>query len=146
MIFSERIKSMQFSPIRKLTPYANDAIIKGKKVFHLNIGQPDIETPELFFESIANFKETVLKYTNSQGMDILIDSFIKYYKQWDINFEKDEILITNGGSEALLFAMMAICDIGDEIIIPEPFYTNYNGFSEAAGVKVVPFLTRAEEG
>lgn len=146
MIFSERIKSMQFSPIRKLMPYANDAVLKGKKVFRLNIGQPDIETPELFFKSIANFKETVLKYTNSQGMDILIDSFIKYYKEWDINFEKDEILITNGGSEALLFAMMAICDIDDEIIIPEPFYTNYNGFSEAAGVKVVPFLTKAEDG
>ncbi|MBU5590682.1 pyridoxal phosphate-dependent aminotransferase [Clostridium sp. MSJ-4] len=146
MNFSKRIQSMQFSPIRKLTPYAEEAKSKGKHVFPLNIGQPDIKTPETFFESISKFKETVLKYTNSQGMDGLINSFISYYNEWNISFEKDEILVTNGGSEALLFAIMAICDCEDEIIIPEPFYTNYNGFSEAAGVNVVPFLTKAEDG
>ncbi|WP_055667782.1 pyridoxal phosphate-dependent aminotransferase [Desnuesiella massiliensis] len=146
MQFSKRIQSMQFSPIRKLTPFADEAKKQGKKVFHLNIGQPDIETPETFFEAINNFKENVLKYTNSQGIDPLIDSFIEYYKQWDIDFERNEIMITNGGSEAILFAIMAICDFGDEIIIPEPFYTNYNGFSEAAGVNVVSFITKAENG
>lgn len=146
MNISKRILDMQFSPIRKLTPYAEEAKKKGTKVYHLNIGQPDIVTPNTFFQGIDNFNETVLKYANSQGIDNLIDSFIKYYKTWDINFDKDEIMITNGGSEAILFALMAICDVGDEIIIPEPFYTNYNGFSEAAGVNVVPFITKAEEG
>ncbi|ERI92947.1 aminotransferase, class I/II [Clostridiales bacterium oral taxon 876 str. F0540] len=137
---------MQFSPIRKLTPYAEGAKKRGVKVYHLNIGQPDIVTPDTFFEAISSFNETVLKYANSQGVDALVDSFIKYYKEWDINFDKDEIMITNGGSEAIQFALMAICDVGDEIIIPEPFYTNYNGFSEAAGVNVVPFITKAEDG
>lgn len=146
MNISKRISEMQFSPIRKLTPYADEARNKGIKVYHLNIGQPDISTPDTFFEALSNFNESVLKYTNSQGIDPLIDSFMKYYREWNINFEKDEIMITNGGSEAILFALMGICDAGDEIIIPEPFYTNYNGFSEAAGVNVVPFLTKAEEG
>jgi aspartate aminotransferase len=146
MNISKRILDMQFSPIRKLTPYAESAKNKGIKVHHLNIGQPDIVTPDTFFKGLDNFDETVLKYANSQGIDTLIDSFIKYYKEWDINFEKNQIMITNGGSEAILFALMAICDVDDEIIIPEPFYTNYNGFSEAAGVKVVPFITKAEDG
>lgn len=146
MNISKRILDMQFSPIRKLTPFAEAAKKKGVKVYHLNIGQPDIATPTSFYEGINNFDETVLKYANSQGIDVLIDSFIKYYKEWNIDFEKNQLLVTNGGSEAILFALMAICDVGDEIIIPEPFYTNYNGFSEAAGVNVVPFITKAEEG
>jgi aspartate aminotransferase len=146
MNISKRILDMQFSPIRKLTPYADSARKNGVKVYHLNIGQPDIVTPDTFFDGISNFNETVLKYANSQGIDTLIDSFIKYYKEWNIHFEKNQIMVTNGGSEAILFALMAVCDVGDEIIIPEPFYTNYNGFSEAAGVKVVPFITKAEEG
>lgn len=146
MNISKRIVDMQFSPIRKLTPYGEAAKKKGIKVYHLNIGQPDIVTPDTFFEALNNFDETVLKYANSQGIDSLLDSFIKYYKDWNINFDKDEIMITNGGSEAILFALMAICDVSDEIIIPEPFYTNYNGFSEAAGVNVVPFITKAEDG
>lgn len=146
MNISKRISNMQFSPIRKLTPYAENAKKRGVKVYHLNIGQPDIVTPDTFFEAVNGFNETVLKYANSQGVDALVDSFIKYYKEWDINFDKDEIMITNGGSEAIQFALMAICDVGDEIIIPEPFYTNYNGFSEAAGVNVVPFITKAEDG
>ncbi len=146
MNLSKRILDMQFSPIRKLTPFAEAAKKKGVKVYHLNIGQPDIATPETFYEGLNSFDESVLKYANSQGIDVLIDSFIKYYKEWNIDFEKNQIMITNGGSEAILFALMAICDVGDEIIIPEPFYTNYNGFSEAAGVNVVPFITKAEEG
>lgn len=146
MKFSERISKMQFSPIRKLAPYAAEAKKKGIHVYHLNIGQPDIKTPECFTEGIKSFNENVLKYTDSQGMDSLLESFIKYYKQWDIDFDKDELLITNGGSEAIQLSLMALCDVGDEIIIPEPFYTNYNGFAQSAGVEVVPFLTKAEDG
>lgn len=146
MKVSTRISNMQFSPIRKLAPYANESKSKGIHVYHLNIGQPDIKTPDCFLDGVNSYKESVLKYTASQGMDCLLDSFIKYYKSWNINFEKDELLITNGGSEAIQFALMATCDVGDEVIIPEPFYTNYNGFSEVAGVNVVSFSTKAEEG
>lgn len=146
MNLSKRVEAMQFSPIRKLVPFSEEAKKQGKKVYPLNIGQPDIETPQEFFDAIVDFKENVLKYANSQGIDDLIQSFITYYKEWGINFEKNEMMVTNGGSEAILFALMTICDFGDEIIIPEPFYTNYNGFSDVAGVKVVPFITKAEEG
>lgn len=146
MKLSNRVQNMQFSPIRKLTPISNEIKKQGVKVYHLNIGQPDIKTPDTFFDGINNFKDSVLKYTDSQGMSDLIDSFIKYYKEWDINFEKGDIMITNGGSEAIMFTLMAICDVGDEIIIPEPFYTNYNGFSDVAGVKVASFETKAEDG
>lgn len=146
MQFSKRITNMQESPIRKLVPIAEAAKRKGKKVYHLNIGQPDIETPQSFFNAVKNFDEKVLAYTFSQGIPQLINSFIKYYKNYNINLEEDEILITNGGSEALLFSLIAVCDYGDEVLIPEPFYTNYNGFSNAAGIKVVPITTRAEDG
>ncbi|RKD34517.1 pyridoxal phosphate-dependent aminotransferase [Thermohalobacter berrensis] len=146
MNFSKRITSMQESPIRKLVPIAEEAKSKGKKVYHLNIGQPDIETPESFFKAVKSFDEEVLAYTFSQGIPELIDSFIEYYKKYDINFDKDEILITNGGSEALLFTLIAICDHGDQVLIPEPFYTNYNGFGSSVGVDVVPITTKAEEG
>jgi aspartate aminotransferase len=146
MKLSNRVQDMKFSPVRKLAPFAEAAKRKGIKVYHLQIGQPDIETPYTFFQGIENFKDKVLKYANSQGIDDLIDSFIKYYKEWNIDFERNQIMVTNGGSEALLFAMMAICDPGDEIIIPEPFYTNYNSFIDLSGTKIVPFLTKAEEG
>lgn len=146
MNISKRILDMQFSPIRKLVPYGDAAKAKGIKVYHLNIGQPDIKTPECFFDALKNYDKKTVAYTNSQGINPLIESFIKYYKSWNIDFEKDEIMITAGGSEALMFVMMAICDAGEEIIIPEPFYTNYNSFGDIAGVKVVPFLTKAEEG
>ncbi|MEW8956615.1 pyridoxal phosphate-dependent aminotransferase [Clostridium sp.] len=146
MNLSKRIKDMQFSPIRKLSPFADEAKKQGKKVYGLNIGQPDIETPKEFFEVVQKFDDKVLKYANSQGIDNLIESFIEYYKEWNINFNKNELLITYGGSEAILFALMAICDVGDEILIPEPFYTNYNAFSELAGVNINSFMTKAEEG
>lgn len=143
---SNRIMSMQASPIRKLAPLADKAKKEGKKVYHLNIGQPDIHTPEIFYEAIKKFNDPVLKYAGSQGIPELVDSFIKYYKKWNINLEKDEIMVTNGGSEAIMFALMAIADYGDNVLIPEPFYTNYNGFSQVAGVNVSPFLTKAEDG
>jgi len=146
MKFSNRILSMQYSPIRKLAPYGDAAKKKGIHVYPLNIGQPDIETPEQFMEGVANYKDAVLKYAQSQGLDETIESFIKYYKEWKIDFEKDELIITNGGSEAISLALTTICDVDDEIIIPEPFYTNYGGFAEAVGAKVVPFITKAEEG
>lgn len=146
MEFSQRIQSMQASPIRKLVPYAEEAKKMGKKVYHLNIGQPDIETPKEFFDAVKNFDNKILKYAFSQGIPELINSFIKYYKGYGIEFEEDEILITNGGSEAISFTLQAICDYGDEILIPEPFYTNYNSFGTAAGINVVPITTKAEEG
>ena len=146
MKLSKRINSMQESPIRKLVPIAEEAKKQGKKVYHLNIGQPDIKTPEVFLQAIRDFDEEVIKYSFSQGEPELIDSIINYYKSYDMDFEKDEILITNGGSEALLFALIATCDAGDEVLVPEPFYTNYNGFSLPVGVKVSPITTHAEDG
>jgi aspartate aminotransferase len=146
MEFSKRILAMGYSPIRKLAPYGAEATRRGVKIYHLNIGQPDIETPKEFMEGVNNYKDDVLKYAQSQGIDEAINSFIKYYKEWDIDFESNEILITNGGSEAISLALTAICDVDDEVIIPEPFYTNYAGFAQGAGVKVVPFITKAEEG
>ena len=143
---SNRVIEMQASPIRKLAPLADAAKSKGRKIYHLNIGQPDIRTPELFYDAIREFTDPVLRYAPSQGIPEAIDSFIKYYKKWDINIEKDELLITNGGSEAIMFALMAVCDSGDNVLVPEPFYTNYNGFSQSAGVNVSPFLTKAENG
>ncbi|MGL5756213.1 MAG: pyridoxal phosphate-dependent aminotransferase [Paraclostridium sp.] len=146
MNFSNRVVSMQSSPIRKLVPYATAAKERGLKVYHLNIGQPDIKTPNGFFNAITNFNSEVLEYAVSQGLPKLIDAMIDYYATYDMNFGKDEILITNGGSEALLFAMMATCDPGDNILVPEPFYTNYNGFSSCVNVSVKPITTYPEQG
>ncbi|MGG2467779.1 pyridoxal phosphate-dependent aminotransferase [Paraclostridium bifermentans] len=146
MYFSNRVISMQSSPIRKLVPYATAAKEKGIKVYHLNIGQPDIKTPKGFFDAVNTFNSEVLEYAVSQGLPELIDAMIDYYATYDMNFEKDEILITNGGSEALLFSMMAVCDPGDNILVPEPFYTNYNGFSSCVNVFVKPITTHPENG
>lgn len=144
--FSERALSMQASPIRKLAPLAAAAKKKGKKVYHLNIGQPDISTPEYFFDAVRRFDPKVLAYVDSQGIPDVISSFRQYYSNWGIELDENDIIITNGGSEAVLFSILAVCDHGDEILVPEPFYTNYNAFSSIAGVKVVSFLTKAEEG
>jgi len=146
MKLSNRLESMQFSTIRKLSPFAEDATKRGISVYHLNIGQPDIHTPDTFMKGINNYTDKVLGYVNSRGMDPLIESFIKYYKEWDIEFSKNDIMVTNGGSEAIMFALIAICDPGDEIIVPEPFYTNYNSLADLASVKIVPFITKAEDG
>lgn len=137
---------MQESPIRKLVPFAQSAKEQGKNVYHLNIGQPDIQTPSSFIEAIRNFDEKVLSYSLSQGEPKLIDSIINYYAKYNMNYEKDEILITNGGSEALLFSIIAVADPGDEVLVPEPFYTNYNGFSSAVNVNVASITCRAEDG
>ena len=144
--FSNRVTAMQASPIRKLVPFATAAKADGVKVYHLNIGQPDIKTPRGFFDAVKNFDDEVLEYAVSQGIPELIEALQDYYKTYDMNFEKDELLITNGGSEALLFAMMATCDPGDKLLIPEPFYTNYNGFGQCVNVGVAPITTKAENG
>lgn len=146
MKYSKRVSSMQASPIRKLVPYALDAKARGIKVYHLNIGQPDIKTPKSFFDAIKNFDSEVLEYAVSPGIPELIQALKNYYDKYDMNFENDEILITNGGSEALLFTMMAICDPGDNLLAPEPFYTNYNGFSQSINVDIKPITTNAEDG
>lgn len=143
---SKRAEMMPASPIRKLVPFAQEAKKKGIKVYHLNIGQPDIKTPDLFFQAIKNFDAPVLAYALSQGDLDLIDSFREYYKKWNIDFAKDEIIITNGGSEAIIMCMMALGDPGDEVLVPEPFYANYNGFACEAGMTVKPITTKAEEG
>jgi aspartate aminotransferase len=137
---------MQASPVRKLVPYAQRAKKNGKKVYHLNIGQPDIETPRVFMEAINAYDTSVIQYSFSQGEPILIQSIIDYFKRDDIHFEEDDILITNGGSEAVTFTTIAICDPGDEILVPEPFYTNYNGFTGEVNVNIVPITTEASTG
>ncbi len=146
MKFSNRITNMQSSPIRRLVPYADKARAAGKKVYPLNIGQPDIKTPKELFSALTSFDKEVLAYDVSQGNADLIKAIREYYKTYDMNFEQDEILITNGGSEALLFSIIATCDPGDEVLVPEPFYTNYNGFSSAVNVSVDGITTKAEEG
>ena len=147
MVFlSKRASEMPASPIRKLVPFAQAAKKRGTKVYHLNIGQPDIKTPDIFFESIRNFSAPVLEYALSQGNLELIESFRDYYKGWGWNFDEDEIIITNGGSEALVIAFSCIGDFGDEVLVPEPFYANYNGFAIQAGMKVKPITTKAECG
>ena len=146
MRYSERIATMQSSPIRKLAHIASSAKAKGIKIYHLNIGQPDIKTPKVFFEAVKNFNNEVLEYAVSPGLPELISSLQQYYTTYNMDFESDEILVTNGGSEALLFALMATCDPKDNILVPEPFYSNYNGFSQSINVNITPITTKAEEG
>ena len=146
MRYSERITTMQSSPIRKLAPIASSAKAKGIKIYHLNIGQPDIKTPKVFFEAVKNFNNEVLEYAVSPGLPELISSLQQYYTTYNMDFESGEILVTNGGSEALLFALMATCDPKDNILVPEPFYSNYNGFSQSINVNITPITTKAEEG
>lgn len=145
MRYSERITTMQSSPIRKLAHIASSAKAKGIKIYHLNIGQPDIKTPKVFFEAVKNFNNEVLEYAVSPGLPELISSLQQYYTTYNMDFESDEILVTNGGSEALLFALMATCDPKDNILVPEPFYSNYNGFSQSINVNITPITTKAEE-
>ena len=146
MRYSERITTMQSSPIRKLAHIASSAKAKGIKIYHLNICQPDIKTPKVFFEAVKNFNNEVLEYAVSPGLPELISSLQQYYTTYNMDFESDEILVTNGGSEALLFALMATCDPKDNILVPEPFYSNYNGFSQSINVNITPITTKAEEG
>jgi len=138
--------NMPESPIRKLVPFAEKAKKAGKKVYHLNIGQPDIKTPELALEAIHNFSDKVVEYSHSAGFESYRKGLANYYQNLDIEINHDDIIVTTGGSEALLFALNTCLDNGDEIIIPEPFYANYNGFSTSAGVKVKPIATSIHDG
>ena len=143
---SNKGKQMPESPIRKLVPYADIAKKKGNKVYHLNIGQPDIKTPEVALNAVKNAKIEVLEYSHSAGFESYRTKLSGYYKNHGLPVEVQDIIITTGGSEALLFAMGSIVDVDDEIIIPEPFYANYNGFSIASGAKVVPVISTIETG
>lgn len=146
MDVSRRIKSVPPSTIMELLTFAAQAKKQGKKVYHLNIGQPDIKTPEGFLKAIREYEGEVLEYALSEGLPELIEAIKEYYKGYNLIFDNDEILITNGGSEALLFTMLTICDDGDNVLVPEPFYSNYFNFSKSVGVNINPITTIAEEG
>lgn len=141
---SKKGQLMPESPIRKLVPYAEKAYKQGKTVYHLNIGQPDIKTPEVALEAVIHHSLDILAYSRSEGSEEYRKKIASYYLKNNINVSHNDIIVTTGGSEALLFAFGSIMDTDDEIIIPEPFYANYNGFSTASGVKIVPVISKIE--
>ncbi|MCX6192540.1 MAG: pyridoxal phosphate-dependent aminotransferase [Flavobacteriia bacterium] len=143
---SNKAIEMPASPIRKLVPFAEQAKKTGKIVYHLNIGQPDIATPESALNAIRNFDQKVIEYSHSAGFESYRIKLAATYQKNGIDVNTEDIIITTGGSEALVFALMATCNPNDEIIIPEPFYANYNGFAMMAGVKVVPVISSIESG
>src|SRR5213075_1314625 len=143
---SNRGQNMPASPIRKLVPFAEAAKKKGIKVYHLNIGQPDIETPSAILDAVRKTDIKVLEYSHSAGNETYRRKLVNYYKRVGISVSYDQIIITTGGSEAILFGFFTCFDPGDEVIIPEPFYANYNGFAVTAGVKVIPITSRIENG
>lgn len=143
---SERGKKMPASPIRKLVPFAEAAKKKGIKVFHLNIGQPDIETPPAILDAVRKADIKVLEYSHSAGNESYRRKLVQYYKKVGINVTHEQIIITTGGSEAIMFGFFTCLNVGDEVIIPEPFYANYNGFAIAAGVNVVPITSSIDTG
>ncbi len=144
-LISKKGNLMPESPIRKLVPYAENAYKQGKTVYHLNIGQPDIKTPQVALDAISVHSLTTIAYTRSEGSEAYRTKIANYYSKHNIHVKHDEIIVTTGGSEALLFAFGSTMDVGDEIIIPEPFYANYNGFSIASGVNVVPVISKIED-
>lgn len=146
MQISRRAEAIQESPIRKLAPLAAAARARGVRIYNLNIGQPDVPTPPEFLRAVCAFREPVLAYGPSDGLPELKAAMCEYFARYAIPLSPPEVLITNGGSEAILFAFNVVADDGDEIIIPEPFYTNYNGYAEMANVRVRPVRTHAEEG
>ncbi|HEY6160772.1 MAG TPA: pyridoxal phosphate-dependent aminotransferase [Bacteroidia bacterium] len=143
---SNKANRMPASPIRKLVPYSEKAKKEGRKVYHLNIGQPDIETPETMLNAIKNFAPKVVEYSHSAGIESYRKKLAGYYKSYNINVDWTDIMITTGGSEAIEIAMMTCLNEGDEVIIPEPFYANYNGFSTQANVTVKPIRSYIETG
>jgi aspartate aminotransferase len=143
---SNKAVEMPASPIRKLVPFAEKAKLQGTRVYHLNIGQPDIETPQVALDAIHQMDRKVIEYSHSAGFESYRKGLAKYYQSVGINVGSDDILITTGGSEALIFGFMSTCNPGDEIIIPEPFYANYNGFAVMAGLNVIPVTANIETG
>ena len=136
---------MPESPIRKLVPYAEKAAKSGKEIYYLNIGQPDIKSPKVALDAVANHQLETLAYSRSEGSEEYREKIAAYYNRNNIPVTGNDIIVTTGGSEALLFAMGTICDHGDEIIIPEPFYANYNGFATASGVNIIPVISKIED-
>ncbi|WP_055442932.1 pyridoxal phosphate-dependent aminotransferase [Lacinutrix himadriensis] len=142
---SKKGQLMPQSPIRKLVPFAEEAVKNGKSIYYLNIGQPDIKTPQIALDAIKSISLEVLAYSRSEGSEQYRKKIANYYAKNDIQVSHEDIIVTTGGSEALLFAFGSIMDVDDEIIIPEPFYANYNGFSTSSGVKVVPVNSKIED-
>ncbi len=145
-IISVKGINMPESPIRKLVPYAEQAKKDGKTVFHLNIGQPDIATPQVALDAIKAIDREVIEYSHSAGFESYRDKLADYYQTNGINVTAEEIIVTTGGSEALVFGFLSCFNPGDEVIIPEPFYANYNGFAETAGIKIKPVTAKIENG
>lgn len=146
MKFSQRANEISESPIRKLIPYADKAKQKGKTVYHLNIGQPDVLTPDQYRESVHEYADKVLAYGPSQGNPQLIDAVHKYYKKYNYDYTPADVFITNGGSEALQIAISVLCDAGDELLVFEPYYANYSTFAKISDAKIVPIVTSVENG
>ena len=146
MKFSSKVEKCGLSPMRKFHPYAVAAKARGINIYHLNIGQPDVQTPPAFFEAVRHFEQPVLAYAPSPGIPELIDAIQNYYDKLDMHFDKSEIYVTAGGSEALQIALQCILDDGDEILIPEPFYPNYNTMTRTCGASIRPIPTCPEEG
>ena len=143
---SNRGREMPESPIRKLVPFAEAAKKKGRTVYHLNIGQPDIETPQVALDAVKNIDLNVIEYSHSAGIESYRKGLADYYNNLNLNVSFEDILVTTGGSEALLFAFNSCLNAGDEVIIPEPFYANYNGFAQTAGVNIVPVTSTIDDG
>jgi aspartate aminotransferase len=144
-VISEKGKSMPESPIRKLVPYSEEAKRKGRTVYHLNIGQPDIPTPQVALDALRNIELNIIEYSHSAGNESYRKKLTEYYRKSGIEIDYNQILITTGGSEAILFGLMTCFNPGEEIITPEPFYANYNGFATAAGVTIVPITSYIED-
>jgi len=142
---SKKGRLMPQSPIRKLVPFSEKALKAGKKIYHLNIGQPDIKTPEIALKAVKNSTLDILAYSRSEGSEVYREKIANYYEKNDIHVKHNDIIVTTGGSEALLFAFGSIMDADDEVIIPEPFYANYNGFSTASGVHIVPVVSKIDD-
>src|SRR5207248_2942449 len=143
---STKGRQMPASPIRKLVPFAEKAKKEGKKIYHLNIGQPDIETPETMLNAIHTFSPKVVEYSHSAGIESYRRKLTIYYKRYNIELDYTDIIITTGGSEAIEIAMMTCLNEGDEMIVPEPFYANYNGFSAQADISIIPVRSYIENG
>lgn len=146
LAISNRGKNMPSSPIRKLVPFAEAAKERGTKIYHLNIGQPDIETPPSAMDAVRNSEFKILEYSHSAGNESYRRKLVDYYRGVNIAVDHNEIIVTTGGSEAIFFGFMSCLDVGDEVIIPEPFYANYNGFAVTAGVTVKPITSKIESG
>jgi aspartate aminotransferase len=142
---SDKGNAMPASPIRKLVPYAEEAKRKGRKVYHLNIGQPDISTPEVALNALRNINLKVIEYSHSAGNESYRRKLASFYQKIGINIDHTEMLVTTGGSEAIIFALMACVNPGEEVITPEPFYANYNGFATIAGIKIIPVTSYITE-